>query len=169
MPSATPAKRVLAESTSARSNVQASPRSAKKLKVDHAVQRNGRPPVKMANDAMHSNQVKSQFEEDVLEKMTQDMENLKQNSTEKDQQWSRPALGDWDESIQNLCFQQIEVEEGVLNGGRTAVKLFGVTEVRLYPSVPLQLLTANVIDRPLRPRPCHQFPTLLLCRRARRI
>ena len=36
---------------------------------------------------------------------------------------------DFNEMTQNLVFQQIEAEEGVLNGGKTTVKLFGVTEV----------------------------------------
>ncbi len=63
--------------------------------------------------------------------MTQDMETLKKDNREKDQQWRRPALlEDFNEMTQNLVFQQIEAEEGVLNGGKTTVKLFGVTEVR---------------------------------------
>lgn len=63
--------------------------------------------------------------------MTQDMETLKEQNTEKDQQWRRPALpDDYSEMKQSLIFQQIEAEEGVLNGGRTTVKLFGVTEVQ---------------------------------------
>lgn len=84
----------------------------------------------MANTSFNSSQpAPSQFEE-TLEKMTQDMENLKENNTEKDQQWRRPALpSDFNELTQKLVFQQIEAEEGVLNGGRTTVKLFGVTEV----------------------------------------
>jgi DNA polymerase delta subunit 1 len=129
MPSATPAKRVLAETTNARANVQPSPRSAKKLKLDRTVVNDGRMPVKQVNGSFNSSQPKSQFEEEVLEKMTQEMENLKRNGTEKDQQWSRPVLEDWDSPTQNLCFQQIEAEEGALNGGRTTVKLFGVTDV----------------------------------------
>lgn len=127
MPSATPAKRVLAETTSTRANVQLSPRPSKKSKLDGAIGRNGGTPVKAANGVINSSQPKSQFEEEVLEKMT----HLKANSTEKDQQWTRPALGDWDETTQSLCFQQIEAEEGVLNGGKTTIKLFGVTEVGL--------------------------------------
>ncbi|KAF2727044.1 DNA polymerase delta catalytic subunit [Polyplosphaeria fusca] len=128
MSSAVQRKRVLAESTNTRTNVQASPRSAKKLKLDNSGGTNGRTPVKMANGAVNSSQPKSQFEEEVLEKMTQEIETLKQSNTEKDQQWQRPALNDFDESRDNLCFQQIDAEEGVLNGGRATVKLFGVTE-----------------------------------------
>ncbi|KAF2269740.1 hypothetical protein CC78DRAFT_508310 [Lojkania enalia] len=124
-----PMKRVLAESTNTRANVQASPRSAKKLKLDDSLSKNGRTPIKTANGSFNSSQPRSQFEEDlVLEKMTQDIENLKESNTEKHQQWRRPALVDFDEMKDNLCFQQIDAEEGVLNGGRATVKLFGVTE-----------------------------------------
>lgn len=65
----------------------------------------------------------------MLEKLTQDISGLKQNNSEKDQQWDRPGLGDFDEEKDNLCFQQIEAEEGTLHGGKTTIKLFGVTEV----------------------------------------
>ncbi|KAF2201011.1 catalytic subunit DNA polymeras-like protein delta [Delitschia confertaspora ATCC 74209] len=122
-----PAKRVLAESTSTRSNVQNSPRSAKKLKLDNGTIRNGLTP-KVANGGLHSSQPKSQFEEEVLEKLTQDMNGLKQKNTERDQQWKRPPLDDFNEIRDSICFQQIEVEEGAIGGGKTAVKLFGVTE-----------------------------------------
>jgi DNA polymerase delta subunit 1 len=126
----TPAKRALADASNNRANVQSSPRSAKKLKLDNGRGRTG-PPVKMATGSFNSSQAApSQFEE-TLEKMTQDIETLKENNTEKDQQWRRPSLpADFNELTQNLVFQQIEAEEGVLNGGRTTVKLFGVTEVR---------------------------------------
>ena len=63
--------------------------------------------------------------------MTQDMAGLKQNNSEKDQQWARPSLGDFDPQTDNLIFQQIEAEEGTLHGGKATVKFFGVTEVRL--------------------------------------
>lgn len=84
----------------------------------------------MANTSFNSSQPgPSQFEE-TLEKMTREMETLKESNTEKDQQWRRPPLpNDFNELTQNLIFQQIEAEEGVLNGGKTTVKLFGVTEV----------------------------------------
>lgn len=129
----TPAKRALAEASNNRANVLASPRSAKKLKVDNGKGKIG-PPVKMANTSFNSSQpAPSQFEE-TLEKMTQDMETLKESNTEKDQQWRRPPLpNDFNELTQNLIFQQIEAEEGVLNGGKTTVKLFGVTEVCNIP------------------------------------
>ena len=130
MPAATPAKRILAESNGARVNQQPSPRPLKKTKFDDKLPKHGRTPVKMAKGP-NSSQPKSQFEEEVLEKMTQDMENLKENSTERDQQWARPSLGEFNEMTTNLCFQQIEAEEGVLNGGKATIKLFGVTEVAL--------------------------------------
>jgi DNA polymerase delta subunit 1 len=125
-----PAKRTLTEASNNRANVQASPRSAKKLKIGNG-STNGGPPVKTANRSFNASQpAPSQFEQ-TLEKMTQDIEMLKANNTEKDQQWSRPPLpADFSEVTQNLVFQQIEAEEGVLNGGKTTVKLFGVTEVR---------------------------------------
>jgi len=53
---------------------------------------------------------------------------LKNNNAEKDQVWDRPPVGDFVPSRDNLCFQAIEAEEGFIHGGRTAVKLFGVTE-----------------------------------------
>ncbi|KAF2822289.1 hypothetical protein CC86DRAFT_358493 [Ophiobolus disseminans] len=124
----TPAKRALAEASNNRANVQASPRSAKKLKLDNGKGRIG-PPIKKVNGSFKSSQpAPSQFEE-TLEKMTQDLETLKESNTERDQQWRRPALSeDFNEITQNLVFQQIEAEEGALNGGRATVKLFGVTE-----------------------------------------
>lgn len=62
--------------------------------------------------------------------MTQDMAGLKKNNSEKDQDWARPSLGDFNAGTDTLCFQQIEAEEGTLHGGKTTVKLFGVTEAR---------------------------------------
>ncbi|CAN9476791.1 unnamed protein product [Alternaria alternata] len=123
-----PAKRALTETSSTRANVQASPHSSKKLKIQNGNERS-RPPQKTVNGSFNASQVgPSEFEE-TLEKMTQDMETLKKDNTEKDQQWRRPPLPeDFNEMTQNLVFQQIEAEEGVLNGGKTTVKLFGVTE-----------------------------------------
>ncbi|KAF1835563.1 DNA polymerase delta catalytic subunit [Decorospora gaudefroyi] len=122
-----PAKRVLAETLKTRTNVQASPRSAKKLKLDDGTDKS-RPPVKTANDSLGSSQpAPSQFEE-TLHQMSQGMETLRSQNTEKDQQWRRPALpADFDEMTHNLVFQQIECEDGTIND-RAAVKLFGVTE-----------------------------------------
>ena len=136
MPAATlkPTKRVLGDSTKAHRNLNSalpSPSAAKRRKLDP-----GSSPIKSQlsqhgpNSKLGSSQPKSQFEEEVLEKLTQDISGLKQNNSEKDQQWERPGLGDFDENRDALCFQQIEAEEGTLHGGRTSVKLFGVTEVQ---------------------------------------
>lgn len=135
MPSATikPSKRVLADSTNAHRNANTtlpSPKSTKRRKLD-----GGLSPTKLksSQNAVHgklgSSQPKSQFEEEVLEKLTQDVNGLKQKNSEKAQHWDRPPLDDFNENKDNLCFQQIDAEEGTLHGGRTTVKLFGVTEV----------------------------------------
>ena len=89
-------------------------------------------PKKASGSQPRSSQPKSQFEEEVLEKLTQDISGLKRNNSEKDQQWRRPSLDDFDPSADSLVFQQIEAEEGTLHGGKTTVKLFGTTEVRLH-------------------------------------
>ncbi|KAI9695742.1 MAG: DNA-directed DNA polymerase delta [Candelina mexicana] len=130
MPAATikPQKRVLAETTNARQNVAASPGSAKKRKLDTTPANKFKKPQSSANGKLGSSQPKSQFEEEVLEKLTQDINGLKQQNSEKDQHWARPGLGDFDQKTDSLCFQQIDAEEGSLHGGRTTVKLFGVTE-----------------------------------------
>lgn len=124
----TPAKRALAEASNGR--VNASPRSAKKLKFEDGTTKRG-PPVKKVNGSFKSSQPgPSQFE-NTLEQMTQDIEALKTKNTEKDQQWKRPPLPkDFSEMTSKVVFQQIEAEESVLNGGKPTVKLFGVTEVR---------------------------------------
>ena len=130
-----PQKRVLADSTKINGNANhlPSPSSAKKRKLDIASSpaTKLRAPQQGVKGQQGSSQPKSQFEEEVLEKLTQDINGLKQKNSEKDQQWDRPGLDDFDEQRDGLCFQQIEAEEGTLNGGRTTVKLFGVTEVSL--------------------------------------
>jgi len=78
---------------------------------------------------MGSSQPKSHFETEVLEKMTQDISDLKRSNTERDQQWERPSVDDFDEKCDSLCFQQIEIEEGTLHGGQVTLKLFGVSQV----------------------------------------
>ncbi|KAG7002418.1 DNA polymerase delta catalytic subunit [Physcia stellaris] len=127
-----PQKRVLGDSTKAHRNANItlpSPNAAKRRKLDI-----GSSPIKLrssqngVNVKLGSSQPKSQFEEEVLEKLTQDVGGLKKKNAEKDQQWERPALDDFDEKTDNLCFQQIEIEEGTLSGGKVALKLFGVTE-----------------------------------------
>jgi len=115
-----PAKRVLQDAPTSRQNVQQiSPSKRRKLNGARDFKKPGQ-----------NSQPKSQFEEEVLEKLTQDINGLKQSNSEKDQQWARPSLGNFNEKTDSLCFQQIEAEEGTLHGGKTCVKLFGVTEVR---------------------------------------
>ncbi|KAI2464890.1 DNA polymerase family B-domain-containing protein [Annulohypoxylon bovei var. microspora] len=77
---------------------------------------------------LSSTQPKSIFESEVLEKLSQDINERKQANSEKDQAWERPPVVDFDPRRDNLIFQQIEAEEGTLHGGLTTVKLFGVTE-----------------------------------------
>ena len=134
MPVATlpPPKRALADSTKAHRNVNPtilSPKTAKRRKIE--VGSSPSKKLKLSQNSLKngSSQPKSQFEEEYLEKLTQDISGLKQQNSEKDQQWDRPSLDDFDEERDSLCFQQIEAEEGTLHGGRTTVKLFGVTEV----------------------------------------
>lgn len=125
--SRTPAKRVLVETTNTAHNIKASPHSAKKRKLDS--------PTKFRKAAagpkgqLGSSQPKSKFEEEVLEKLSQNIDGLKKNNQEKDQQWARPPVTEFTPGTDSLCFQQIEVEEGTLHGGKAALKLFGVTEV----------------------------------------
>jgi hypothetical protein len=122
-----PSKRALADATN---NVGLSKSASvlKKRKLDNegSVQL---PSSQAARRKIGSNQPqKSQFEEEVLEKLTQDIGNLKENNSEKDQQWERPPLGEFDQKTQNICFQQIDAEESTL-AGKPAIRLFGVTEV----------------------------------------
>lgn len=129
-----PQKRILGEATSTHRNIppSPSPASAKKRKLEPVASSPAR--FKSSQNGPRgkagSSQMKSQFETEVLERMTQDLEGLKKNNAEKDQQWARPSLGSFDPETDNLIFQQIEAEEGTLHGGgRATVKLFGVTEV----------------------------------------
>jgi DNA polymerase delta subunit 1 len=120
----TPAKRVLQESTNTR---HLSPQdSTKKRKLDKP--RSGRLAINGDENSLLSSQPKSQFEEH-LEQLSQNISGLKQLNSERDQHWSRPALADFDPSKQDVCFQQIEAEEGTLSGGKHTIRLFGVTEV----------------------------------------
>lgn len=128
-------KRVLTDATNTAHNAVKSPPSAKKRKLNgnipngHFTSSQGGP--NSFKNKMGSSQPKSQFETEVLEKMTQDIQGLKQSNSERDQQWERPGLGDFDDKRDSLCFQQIEVEEGTLHGGEVTLKLFGVSEVSL--------------------------------------
>ena len=148
MPVATlpPPKRVLADSTKAHQNVNPitqSPNAAKRRKID--VGSSPSKKLKLSQNSLKngSSQPKSQFEEEYLEKLTQDISGLKQQNSEKDQQWDRPSLVDFDEKRDSLCFQQIDAEEGTLHGGRTTVKLFGVTEVGMLSSISKAPLTLH--------------------------
>jgi DNA polymerase delta subunit 1 len=124
-------KRVLADSKAHGSNnILPSPNIAKRRKLEITPS----PAAQLRKpNGVHgktgSSQPKSHFEEEVLEKLTQDINGLKAKNSEKDQQWDRPGLDDFNPNEDALVFQQIEVEEGSLHGGRRAVKLFGVTEV----------------------------------------
>lgn len=130
-----PQKRVLGDSTKAHNNASnlPSPSASKRRKLD-AGSAPGKLNVSQKGTAVKfgSSQPKSQFEEEVLEKLTQGISGLKHKNSEKDQQWDRPGLADFNEKTDSLCFQQIEVEEGTLNGGRATIKLFGVTEASIY-------------------------------------
>ena len=90
-------------------------------------------------------QQKSSFEGD-LERLTQELKGgqytlfpgedfksltalpVNAENAEKDQQWERPPLVDFDPHRDNLTFQQIDAEEGTFRN-RATVRLFGVTEV----------------------------------------
>lgn len=128
---ATPRREVLGDTTNTRRNLVQPLNSGKKRHHDGSPVQTLKAPSRKFNaaNALGSSQPKSQFESEVLEKLTQDIGGLKQKNTERDQQWARPPLDDFDEKTQSLCFQQIEAEEGTLHGGKTTVKLFGTTEV----------------------------------------
>lgn len=139
-----PQKRVLMDTTNI-PNLK-SPPSAKKRKLNGVLpngsfrsSQNGPNGVK---SKLGSSQPKSQFETEVLEKMTQDISDLRHKNAEKDQQWDRPPLGDFSEKTDTLRFQQIEIEEGTLHGGKVTLKMFGVSEV----SFPSRLLVDQDTD-----------------------
>jgi hypothetical protein len=127
MPAATmitPAKRVLQETTNIR---HLSPQdSSKKRKLDKS--RSGRYAANGDQSKLLSSQAKSQFEQH-LEQLSQNINGLKELNAERDQQWARPDLVDFDPAKHDLTFQQIEAEEGTLSGGKQTIRLFGVTEV----------------------------------------
>lgn len=124
-----PKKRILGEASSGRRNIAASPATSKKQKTDHFP---SSPAPRFASSQapkVASSQVKSTFETEVLEKISQGISDAKHNNTEKDQSWARPPVPTgFSAATHNLCFQQIEAEEGTLHGGQPTVKLFGVTE-----------------------------------------
>jgi DNA polymerase delta subunit 1 len=136
MPAVTlPQKRVFGEASSARRNIAATPASAssKKRRIDSIP--SSSPAARFASSQsdgkgkLASSQQKSTFETEVLERMSQDISDLKQNNAEKHQNWERPPVPtDFHPTNDNLCFQAIEAEEGTLAGGQITVKLFGVTD-----------------------------------------
>ncbi|KAK3328405.1 DNA polymerase family B-domain-containing protein [Cercophora scortea] len=132
-----PKKRVFGEASSARRNIPATPSSAKKRRLEQLEPPSSSPapafrlPSSQANGKgrLPSSQPKSAFESDILERMSQDISDRKQNNTEKDQAWDRPPVPeDFHPSKDNLCFQSIEAEEGIFENGQATVKLFGVTD-----------------------------------------
>ncbi|KAJ5993279.1 DNA polymerase delta catalytic subunit [Penicillium sp. IBT 35674x] len=132
MPDATmPHKRVLVDTNQNARNGVASANALKKRKLENQPSSELKPPMaSFQRKGFGSSQPqKSQFESEVLEKFTQDIGDLKENNAEKDQQWERPPLPQWDPAKENVCFQQIDAEEGRLpRGDVMAVRLFGVTE-----------------------------------------
>ncbi|OAQ85492.1 DNA polymerase delta catalytic subunit [Purpureocillium lilacinum] len=126
-----PQKRVLGEAGT-RQNIPSTPASAKKRKTD--VFSSSPAAGRFLGSQMDqraklgSSQPKSAFESEVLEKLSQDISDMKRNNTERDQVWERPPVVDFDPRRDNLCFQSIDAEEGTLHGGRATVKLFGVSE-----------------------------------------
>jgi DNA polymerase delta subunit 1 len=123
-------KRVLGESGT-RQNIPSSPTSAKKRKTDIFSSSPANPLPSSQNGPrgkLGSTQPKSAFESDVLEKLSQDISDLKQTNAEKDQAWDRPPLVDFVPERDSLCFQSIEAEKGTLDDGRATVKLYGVTQ-----------------------------------------
>jgi DNA polymerase delta subunit 1 len=128
-----PQKRVLGEASSARGNLPAPPSSTKKRRLEPPPPSSPAVAFKSsqneAKNRLGSSQPKSTFEQDFLEKLSHDISERKQNNSEKDQAWSRPPIpADFDPKTTNLTFQSIEAEEGMLYGGQTTVRLFGVTE-----------------------------------------
>lgn len=123
-------KRVLGDASNRR-NVTSTPAASKRRKLEPLASS----PASRLNSSQQgpasklaSSQPKSAFESEILEKLSQDISQLKQNNSEKDQSWERPPVVDFQPERDALTFQQIEAEEGTLHGGKMTVKLFGVTE-----------------------------------------
>jgi DNA polymerase delta subunit 1 len=100
--------------------------AAKKRKVEGDLKNN-----RLAK--LSQNLPKSSFEEE-LGNLSQEISDLKGGNAETDQKWARPDLDpSFDPQTENLLFQQIDVEEGTLDG-KTTIQLFGVTEVSIRRS-----------------------------------
>ncbi len=125
-----PQKRVLGEASNTRRNIIASPSSNKKRRLEvPSSSPGGRLNSSQNGGKFGSSQSKSVFESEVLEKLSQDISTLKQKNSEKDQAWGRPPVPDaFNPATSSLCFQQIDAEEGTIQGGQATVKLFGVTD-----------------------------------------
>jgi hypothetical protein len=143
-----PQKRILADATMTSGNALPNNASKKrKLDADETPVHLNVPPRSSGLKGFGSSQLqqKSQFEED-LEKLTQDINGLKERNSEKDQQWDRPPLEAFDSAKDNLCFQQIDAEEGTYLSTPT-VKLFGVTEVRLHGRLSALENVSDILSR----------------------
>lgn len=112
------AKRVLGDQTASHNN-HFNSTASKKRKLDTAGPSQNQKLAKLS-------QAKSSFEED-LGRLTQGIGDLKGANAETDQKWARPSIDDWKPNEVDLIFQQIDTEEGYLNG-KYCVRLFGVTE-----------------------------------------
>ncbi|KAK2745415.1 DNA-directed DNA polymerase delta [Myotisia sp. PD_48] len=139
LPLRTPQKRILGDSTHNHINAQlpsSTLNAAKKRKLESDQSNLNQNFLSSSQNAFKfsrppgasQSQFKSQFVEEVLEKLTQDIGGLKENNAEKDQQWDRPKLDKFDPTKDSLCFQQIEIEDGPSDSGGYVLKLFGVTE-----------------------------------------
>ncbi|KAK8917896.1 DNA polymerase delta catalytic subunit [Metarhizium anisopliae] len=131
MTSVLPQKRVLGEAGTRQNIPPSTPGSAKKRRTDIF---SSSPAARFTGSQrdpkakLGSSQPKSAFETEVLEKLSQDISDLKRSNAEKDQAWDRPPVVDFEPQRDSLCFQSIEAEEGTLHGGKATVKLFGVSE-----------------------------------------
>lgn len=160
-----PQKRILGESTNTRRNIPSSPNSTKKRKLEALSSPAAR--FKSSQNGPRGKVGSSQpsyFESEVLEKMTQDMAGLRKNNSERDQEWARPSLADFNAEADSLIFQQIECEEGTLHDGKATVKLFGVTEtghsVMLHVTDFLHYLYVAAPDS-FTPQDCEKYKTFL--------
>lgn len=131
-----PQKRTFGEATSINArhinNIDSSPVAARKRKLGNLSS-----PAQRLNSSQGGFKGRpgtiqpSQFETEVLHKFTQDINELKKNNSERDQEWARPSIDTFNPKTDAICFQSIEAEEGTLHGGKVTVKLFGVTEVTI--------------------------------------
>jgi DNA polymerase delta subunit 1 len=161
-----PHKRVLGDAVN-NTGLTKSPSVLKKRKLDNEASVSFAPSSQTARRKIGSTQPqKSQFEEEVLEKLTQDIGDLKGNNSEKDQQWERPPVVGFDETKDNLCFQQIDAEEAMLLG-KPAIRLFGVTEVNTSAVICASRCLTTISGWTICLSPCNRLRALPLHRRPR--